>query len=233
MIRYACVAGDERGVRCRGFVDWPETVCESHRGSQRVAPVPDIVRICFSLQKPQWSRELQREGVPRGEARRREEQARRIESHAKQFGHEAYAYRPDFPDSGTLVLYTSEPGIPEEESLRRGLKNVSLWEAFKELLEAYSLGRVFIEPMEKKTDRLIIPFYEELTGQPSAQEVSAEGIMRLLEEFASSWNTHVYANPPRPDGKIVHTINAHGRKEEPVLTLRFNHGLWAVGEAVT
>ena len=228
-IMYACVAaiGGIGGGRCRHFVLWPQTLCEGHQ-SWQPAPQPDIVRICFSLQKLEWSRELQGAGIPRGGAKDRHAQAKQVEVHARQYGHEAYAYRRDFPDSGTLVFYTLEPGIPDAESLRQGLKNVSLWETFRELLEIYDLGGIFIEPREKKTDRLIISFYKEWVGPPVSQEVSVEGIMRLLEKFVSSWSVHIYANPPRPDGKIVHTVNAHGRKEESILTLRFNHGLWGV-----
>lgn len=227
---YACTADVRTGARCRELVPWPQTLCSSHQGVGQTAPMPDIVRVCLSLQRPEWSRALQREGIPLGQAKDRGEQARRIEAHAQQFGHNPHAYRQDFVDSGTLVLCTFDQGVLDSVNLARGLRNVSLWEAFRELLEAYSLGRVFIEPRQNKTDRLIIPFYKELTGQPVPQEVSAEGMMRLLEEFVSSWSVHIYANPPRPDGKIVHTVNAHGRQEKAAVTLRFNRGLWAVKE---
>lgn len=227
-VMYACVADVGTGARCREFIPWPQTRCESHKDSVQVARMPDVIRICFSLQHPQWSMELQREGIQRGQPKNREEQATKIVAHAQQFGHDANAYRKDFPDSGTLAFYTSESGIPEAESLKRGLKSVSLWEAFKELLGTFSLGLVFIEPRERKTDRLIVPLYREWVGPLPFQEVSPEAMTRLLKEFASSWDVHVYANPPRPDGKIVHTINAHGRKEEPAVVIRFNHGLWAV-----
>lgn len=230
MIRYACIAGDERGVRCRTFLDQPGIRCEDHQESWQPPPEPDIIRICFTLQ-PQWSRALQRAGISRGEAKKREEQAQRIVEHAESFGQKPWAYRQDFPDSGTLAMYTQEEGIPEEENLRRGLKNVSLWPLFKELLEEFSLGQIFIQPRERKLDRLIVPFYREWKGPPPSEEASSEKIERLLEQFVHSWNVHIYVNPPRGDGKIVHTVNAHGRREEALFALFFNHGLWVVEPA--
>jgi hypothetical protein len=236
-VKSACIAGMGNGTRCRGFVSLPLLFCPDHfeqvrQGSPPVsAPEPDAVRICLTL-LPEWERRLRDVGIPLGQAKDRAEQARRIEAHAGRFGHAAYAYRKDFPDSGTLVFYTSDPGrIPEAEAMRRGLMNASLWEVFKELSKTHHLGYVFIEPREKAPNRLIIPFYRELAGPSVDQEVSQDTVEELLGQFVHSWNVHVYANPPRMgDGRIVHTLNAHGRKEVAVCKLRFNGGLWAVSE---
>lgn len=228
-IKYACTYGDEKGVRCRNFVDWPETRCEDHRDSNQTLPAPDIVKVNFTF-SPSWSKKFQRIGIPRREPRERREQVQWIEQHAQTYGKEPYAYRSDFPASGTLVLYTFREEVPKEENLKAGLRNVFLMNLIEELAEEpFFLGKIYIQSREKRLDQLILPFYrEEVPIQEAAPD---EKVEMLFDQIVRSWNVHVYVNPPRPsDGKVVHTVNAHGKERGLRLTLHFNHGLWAVEE---
>mgnify|MGYP001562878806 CR=1 FL=1 len=210
-----------RGVRCRRYVEEFGDTCQDHAGLKPAEVVnllqPDVILLKINV-NPRWKEQFMRAGVPvRVKTRERELQVR--EKHieeAKEFGRIGFPYRTDVPDSGTAIFG------------KDGAKDVEVVHLLTDLLKAgYKLAEVAIEERELKHLPVLIVSFRKETGNRIPEDV----INTLVEFLGGSWEfVHIYANPYRPDGTIVHTVNAAHRRPEFTAKhmLVFADGLWDV-----
>ncbi len=220
---YACTHLTEQGARCRNWAEpggnW---MCSQHnalvaagKSAERVK-LPDSVDYKFNI-NDRWAERLIAEGV---EVREQDFEAKEKQhvAHAEQYGRKAYHLRENIADFGVPVFGP------------QGLANVSVYELFKELLDAYEIVDVYIHPMwpgkNERMRKLVVYF-----ANGSKREPNKKAIDSLLEFLSSScWgHVHVWANPPGFTGKIKDTVNISYREQDqtPELVLRLADGMWS------
>ena len=221
-MQQACAARTESGARCRHLAAEGSIFCSHHKCLQlmdiRMAPRPNKILVKFRV-NDRWTRRFRALGIKEADRRFESDDARHA-SEAESIRRKADRYR-EVPDSGVPVFG------------KEGALDVTLSGIWRELLQAegYGIAEVHLEPAREARymTTLVITL---IHGETPSADVPA-GIVEGVESFfdtASFGFVHVWANPPKPDATVVHTVNASHRKDEkPKQTLRFNNGLWALG----
>lgn len=215
---HACCADNGDGTRCRQMIADDAMYCHLHPKGPS-APRPNRVLVKFRTNKD-WIKRFLGLGVPE----RTPDIARNDLRHtveAISFGRDSLRYR-NVPDSGVPVFG------------KQGASNVSLSEAWKELLRHYRADEIHLEPTrsgEPWMRTLVITLVDSRVKTSTAGSPEPKVVEEVQNFFstASFGFVHLWVNPPKPDGTVVHTVNASHRKDEkPKQTLRFNEGLWAL-----
>ena len=218
-MQYACTAQTRTGARCRQFVEVDDfgfdntCRCSQHFGSQS-ASTPDTILLKFRVNRERVEK-LKAIGIHPKKVDFGKRETRHTQ-HAHQHGRQAYQVRPEVADSGVPVFE------------KNGLNDVSPLPGVDELMNVgYDILNVYLEPARDNNDMfvLVLRIAKEGERQPYPTEVATE----VGELVSSTWGfLHVWANPPREDGKVVHTLNfAHREKDKsPALELTFNLGIW-------
>lgn len=217
----ACSAATQENARCRKSSSGGQ-FCIDHQRVQddghivRQAPVPDVVLFKANINQ-NWVRRFEDLGVKEKERDILLEEARHT-AHAEQFGRDAHRYR-QVADSGVPVLG------------KDGGRNMSVSWVLQQLQESYNfMGLHFLSTREGKPDMRVLVgvFADRSRGDYSNSQ------LQLLKEFyrASFEHIHLWANPPKEDGTVVHTVNASHRQPEkkPEAELHFGNipGNWYV-----
>lgn len=221
MLVYACTAGTENRARCRNWADANGLLCPFHQKRRdagetvTVAPSPDTILVKFNI-NPNWTEKFKALGIPQKTPdfqKHEQEHVRQAEAN----GREAYRYRP-IADSGVPVFG------------KEGLTNVTLFDLLQELLSSsdYNLTNIHLFQRRDKgvMNVLVITFSKEGENMTFS---AADELMKFLA--SSCWgHCHVWANPPREDGRVLHTINSSHREvdKDPEGSLSFNTGLWSM-----
>jgi hypothetical protein len=139
---------------------------------------------------------------------------------AAAIGRRADSYRPT-PDSGVPVFG------------KEGAKNVFLSGLWSELTGAGFVpaqAHVLKSGGQGQSGYTMLTLVVEMTrGQSEEAPEITNGVTSVIADLlASTWGfAHVWANPPREDGKIVHTINLSHRGEGAAAAkLEYYSGLW-------
>jgi len=221
---YACTAKIASGARCRNFVmNDGDRFCSQHSAMPRVEAIsqPDTVLYKFNLNET-WRKKMVALGVPVKEPNFQQKEQKHVE-HAEQHGREAFRFRKDVADSGVPVFGP------------KGVQSVSLYEVLQELLEIYEVVDVHIRPRRDGNRFMSVLVVSFSHGEKACSNTKA--FQELLDFLSSScWGyTHVWANPPQEDGRVVNTINSSHREEGKKATnvLRFDEGRWSVDEKVS
>jgi len=227
---YACIAAAGHGGRCRNLAVQPPKIlfCKNHSSDHSpTAPNPDRIFLKVRTNE-RWRDDLQQAGLHF--VRRTAEKEQRLEqkhiAHAESVGRAAYAIRQ-----------TADSGVPVFG--KNGIQFVSLRQLHGELTQRAGYQRVGGHVLEKGNFDMLTLVLEYEYGPisngnstpipPTAQSI----IARLLA--TQRWGfTHVWANPPGPDGRIVHTVNvSHRENDKPAIgDLIFLDGFWMVNVAV-
>ncbi len=218
---HTCVGKTAGGARCRNTVPELGGRCPSHAGTADVAGRPDtlLFRLNMNEKRAQAFTAL---GVPEKNPDIQAKEQQHI-AHAQEYNRDAFRYR-QIADSGVPVFG------------KEGISGVSTFELLKELLnaEGYRMLDIHIRP-RRDQDRNMRVLVLTLSRQGEDAKVSSTVIDELLRFLAtSSWGfVHVWANPPREDGKVIHTVNISHRQQDvkPAVRLQFNQGLWAAAKA--
>lgn len=138
------------------------------------------------------------------------------EADASAHGRAAYAIRKNIADSGVQVFG------------KEGAMDVLVVELFDTLLRAYHISDMHVFQRRDKgvMNVLVITF---------VQGVDVKNSLPLPLDVAkffamSKWGfCHVWANPPKADRSVLHTVNLSHRSDEVAKrSLAFADGLWAV-----
>jgi len=182
---------------------------------------PDAVEFKFNVNE-KWASQLMTMGVELRQPDFQAKEQKHIE-HAEKHEREAFRYRKDIADSGVPVFG------------KDGLVNVSVYELFRELIEAYEIVDIFLRPTKPGGNQhmkvLVIYFSH---GEKRGNMEAIEEVLRFLA--SSRWgHCHVWANPPGSTGKIKNTVNTSHREpdKQPERVLRFNDGLFASEEVAS
>lgn len=226
---YACIAAAGHGGRCRNMAVRPPEVlfCSRHSDKSPTAPVPDRVFVKIRVNE-RWRDSLKNAGlhIVRRTPEKEAELEQRHTEHAESVGRQAH-----------VIRQVADSGVPVFD--KNGIQFIGLCQLHGELTKA-GYQRVGGHVLEKATTggfvmlTLVLEYSQTASNNstpipPAAQPV----IARLLA--TRRWGfTHVWANPPDADGKIVHTVNAsHREDDKPAIgNLIFMDGFWMVDVAV-
>jgi len=214
---YACKAESSGGGRCRNSAG-TDGFCSSHSGKKvKVAGKPDKVLVKANI-NPNWTRRFIELGIRVVTPDFARHEAEHV-AHAQEHGRGAFTVRKNIADSGVPVF--------GKEGVTVGVSVVAL---IDELSKSYKIVdvHIFQKPADPSRGQkgvmstLVVSFAKE-----------GEAIMpnTVLEFYAmSKWDfVHVWANPPKEDGTVIHTVNlAHRADAQAEHELRFADGLWAV-----
>jgi hypothetical protein len=227
---YACTAKRKGRGRCRNKAipeekDW---FCKTHvarRDSGKIVEkegIADTTLLMIKLNQ-NWERKMLDLGIPKKDRDVSAEDAKH-EAHAKAFGRDPFSVLDGIPSSGVAIFG------------KKGLEDISIFEAFKDLVAVYKTVDIHIRPQRKSEEKkwmsvLVISFSNE-----EKDDQNPDVYQEILEFLASPcWGyVHIFANPPQEDGRIVHAINVSHRKPDakPKFVLRLSRGLWATKDPV-
>ena len=207
---YACVGRTANGARCGHTMNIPESSqpekvrCNNHQSGETAA-IPDTILIRIMI-NPSWFRKLDNAGVRMGLTSSLAERDAKHAEEAKKY------HRKD--TSGVRVF----------GQRKEGLQDATPSNILAELSKAgYGIKETHLEGSRNENMATFVVNIER--GSPGSS--LSEPAKQLL---ASYWkHTHVWANPPKEDGKIVHSVILIGRHErlpENPKKLTFHHGLW-------
>lgn len=225
---YACTAAVECGGRCRrAAVDGDkDNFCSAHAkmrdAGKEVEKVglPDKVLLKGNI-NPNWTERFVQLGIRVAKPDFAKREAEHI-AHAEAHGRQAYAVRKDIADSGVSVF---------------GPEGVTAGVSVEKLINELSADNMYITDMhiheknDKRDSRKIMCVLV-VTFARSGEKIVANEV--ALNFFRSSkWgHAHVWANPPKDDGTVLHTVNlAHREDAQAEHKLCYADGLWAVVES--
>ena len=165
---------------------------------------------------PNWVRRFEALGIRVTQPNFALQEANHI-GDAQRVGREAYAVRQNLADSGVPVFGKD-----------KGVERALMVEPLDSLLEAYHLSDIHMYQRRDKQSMWVLVLTYEL-GLDGERKVVIP--VDVAEFFAMScWGfTHVWANPPKEDGIVIHTVNLSHRSDDPAIqSLQFADGLWAV-----
>jgi len=219
---YACTAETEGRGRCRNAAQDNDRdgLCSSHaqqrdsgKNIKRVSR-PGRVLVKANINQS-WFKRFTALGIPVKTPDFAKQEAAHV-ADAQRVGREAYAVRKNIADSGVQVFG------------KDGVASALMVEPLDSLLVAYRLTDMHIfQRRDKGLMNVLVLTYE--AGTEGDKKITLP--VAIAEFFAmSSWGyAHVWANPPKEDGVVLHTINLSHRSDEPAARqLLFADGLWAV-----
>lgn len=220
---YACVAETQGHGRCRTPMQEgnSDCLCAVHAAMKAngkdvpLAPRPARVLVKANI-NPRWAERIVALDIPVKEVNFQRLEEKHIE-HAEEHGRQAYTVRKDIADSGVPVF--GKDG---------GLQNASVAEPLEALVKGYRLADIHIHQKRQEQSvmsTVVLTFEQGLEGKvvPLPREV--------VELFTkSSWGyVHIWANPPKDDGTVIHTVNCSHRSDDAArCQLIFADGLWGV-----
>jgi hypothetical protein len=217
--RVACKAETTSGAgRCRNLAT-SNGFCVIHQHGEgvKIASKPTKILLKANVNLA-WMEKLARRGVERKDR----DAVALGTAHAKEayaHGRQPYAIR-SVADSGTPVFGET------------GAQKVLVYDLLDELRAAeYRVADIhmFERKGQGKTYTLVITLIHRLTLVEVPIDPGVETFLGV------TWGrAHVWANPPKADGTVVHTVNLTQRmpEDDPDGDLHFADGLWSI-EAVT
>ena len=221
MNSYACTAETEDGRgRCRNNANDgdPDRYCSFHAqqrdGGKEVKKASRPKKVLFKANiNPRWAAQFKALGIPE----KHPDFQRQNETHAAdaaRVGREAYAVRANIADSGVPVF-----------GKNIGLQNCIVVEPLSTLMQGYRLTDIHLfQRRDKGAMSVLVVTFEE--GSEGAEITLPLDIAKFFA--LSNWGfVHVWANPPKEDGTVVHTVNlSHKSMEAAKQQLLFADGLW-------
>ena len=215
----ACRAA-EKGMRCRVMVDGE--FCDRHQGWTERAPQPDVILIKFFGLKEELAI-LTKDGVRVVPYKSETEEKHRQQ--AQEYGVDFYQYRQTLGDSGTAVFG------------KKGARFISVADLIIELMNAgYNITDCHIKEKADQSKVVVTTFTftqeEQEESDLFLDQKAADIVLNLLTTERIWGKVDVWANPPRQDGEVIHTVNCHSwGKLEPrqfINCLVFQEGLWGI-----
>jgi len=224
---HACTADTQGRGRCRSSAQEGDQdgFCSLHAQqrdngrSVAKAGLPSKILLKANI-NPRWAELFEKLGIPVKTPDFAKREAKHV-ADAKRVGREAYAVRKDIADSGVPVFGNE------------GAQDVLVVEPLDTLFRSYNLTDMHIfQRRDKGVMNVLVLTVLVLTFEKCvAGERKLELPVDVAKFFAmSKWGfAHVWANPPKPDGTVLHTVNlAHRGEEAAKRQLLFADGLWAV-----
>jgi hypothetical protein len=216
---YACAAETDGHGRCRNnsVEGDPTNFCTHHANMRdsgqkvRFAPTPTKVLVKANV-NPKWAKKLTELGVPVKHPDFEKLDQKHAED-AETHGRKANAIR-DIADSGVPVFGKS------------GISDISVAQLVVELAMLGFMAtdcHIFQRRDQGVMNVLVVTFEKKVT-----EFVLSDEIEQLFAK--SRWGfIHVWDNPPKKDGTVLHTINlSHRSDEKAEQELRFSGGLYAI-----
>ncbi len=218
----ACTAQTETRGRCRNAAQDNDRngFCSVHAQQRdsgkevEMAGRPGRVLVKANI-NPNWFKRFTDLGIPVKVADFAKREADHV-ADAKRVGREAHVIRKDIADSGVQVFG------------KDGVRDVLMVEPLDTMLREYRVTDMHIFQRKDKGVMNVLT----ITLEEGVNGPRVELPLDVAKFFAmSKWGyCHVWANPPKEDGVIIHTVNLSHRGDEAASQqLIFDDGLWAVG----